>query len=497
MKTKGMRHQLRALAASAGRTGFAYLMDMGTGKTWTAIADVERSYAQGAIEGMLVIAPKGVHTNWLRLEIPQHLGCEWVGAQYVSKPNRRQAAAAEALYAPRAAKQIPPLRIFVINIDALNTPAGFAAALKFCRTFDTFAIVDESSRIKTHNSKRTERVLSLSPHTKIRRILSGKPATNSPGDLFSQFEFLESGLLGTTSYRSFFARYAELIPETSALYKAAKERAKSAFANPQIVARDSKGMPKYRNLDKLQALIAPHSFRVMKAECLDLPPKVYQVRYFELDAAQMRIYTKLEDELRVQLEEDGEELTVTALARIVKLQQVTSGFVNIEAAPALIPGTKNPRLALLEEVIEDVGHEPFIIWARFTEEIRQICDLLRSLDVPFVQYTGATKDAERIAAIDALQNGRARAFVANPQAGGIGLTLTAAKSAIYYSNDYNLDTRSQSEDRNHRKGTTGDKILYVDLCASGTIDETIALALQRKNNMAAAIVGDLKKGKKV
>lgn len=138
--------------------------------------------------------------------------------------------------------------------------------------------------------------------------------------------------MGTTSYRSFVAEYAELLPPNNNLVK--HIRGNNANAQPQIVARDAMGRPKWRNLDKLQRLIEPHSYRVLKKDCLDLPEKLYTTRYFQLTPALRGIYDELDANLRIEL--DGETNTVTALGALVKLQQVTSGFVMMagEDAPA-------------------------------------------------------------------------------------------------------------------------------------------------------------------
>jgi SNF2 family DNA or RNA helicase len=91
--------------------------------------------------------------------------------------------------------------------------------------------------------------------------------------------------------------------------------------------------------------------------------------------------------------------------------------------------------------------------------------------------------------VDDFQNGDADVFVGQPQSGGIGLTLTTAETVVYYSNDYNSETRKQSEDRCHRIGTRN-PVTYIDITASDTIDEAIVRALQRKADLAALILGD-------
>lgn len=489
MKTKGMQHQIAALRAMNGREEFALLMEMGTGKTWVFMADAERAYAAGQIDAMLVVAPKGVHTNWTRRQIPEHMDTDILMAEYHSgAKSKKYLKSLDALFAPREEGAPPPLRVLSMSIDAIVTKQGFDFARKFLLATRAMLVLDESARIKNPGALRTKRALQLAPLAEMRRIGSGAPVTNAPMDIFSQFEFLRSGLLGTTSYRAFVAEYAELLPPEHGLMRhiLRSTPAHQRRSLPQVIARDADGRPRWRNLDKLQALIAPHSFRVLKSECLDLPPKVYTTRSFQLDPAQRRTYDTLAETLRIEL---GPEPTpVAALAALSKLRQVTSGFVIVEGVPRLLPIASNPRAQLFMEVVEDVTGQ-FIVWAKFVEEIRQICDMLKASGLPFVEYHGAISAADRESAVDAFQSGAARAFVGQPQSGGIGLTLTAASTVIYYSNDYNLDTRIQSEDRAHRIGTRSN-VLYIDLVAEDTKDEEIAIALQRKTETAAAVLGD-------
>jgi SNF2 family DNA or RNA helicase len=482
MKTKGMAHQIAGLNAMIGREYFALFCDMGTGKSWMALADAERLYKAGEIDSLLIIAPRGVHTNFARREIPTHLEVPYTSAYWLSGASKRHLATIERLYQDDAKGT---LRIFAVNIDAVNFDTGHAAVMRFLRSGKAMILVDESSRIKSPDSGRTKKVLALARWAKYRRIASGTPITNSPIDVFSQFEFLSSGLLGTPSYRAFVAEYAQLLPPGHHLMRHIAQR--GGHGTPQVVAKDAAGRPIWRNLDKLQRMISPHAFRVTKAECLDLPPKVYEQRYYELTASQRRAYTRASDELRIDL--NGEVITLEALGALMKLQQIAAGFVMLDGAAHVLEVENNPRLDTFMDVVEEVEGQ-FIVWARFKEELRQIAELLRKAGMEVVEYNGSVNAAMREQAVDDFQSGRARAFVGQPQSGGIGLTLTAANTVIYYSNDFNLETRLQSEDRAHRIGTKR-TVVYIDLVATDTIDEAITRALQRKEEVASAILDNL------
>jgi SNF2 family DNA or RNA helicase len=481
-----MRHQIEALRLCNGRDFYALFMEQGTGKTWTILADAERCYAAGTIDALFVLAPKGVHTNWTLREIPEHLAAPCVAEAWTSGAGKRRRAEMERLLRPRDADEVVPMRILTMNYDAVMTKDGFEFAARFLRATRAMMVLDESHRVKSPSAGRTQRVMRLRPLAQTVRISTGTPMTNAPLDVFSQFEFMEPGLLGTTSYRAFTAEYAELVPNDSRMMANIIKRNPKA-AHAQIVARNPDGSKRYRNLDKLQRLVSPHAYRVLKRQCLDLPEKIYKQQFFDLSAPQRAMYDVLEEELRIYLE-DGRIETVDGIAAMVKLQQITSGFVNIDGSPMLLPAKDNPRMGALLEIVEDLDG-PFIVWARFREELRQIAAALAEAGVETATYHGATSTADREAAVDGFQSGTVRAFVGQPQAGGIGLTLTKAETVVYYSNDFNLGTRLQSEDRCHRIGTRHN-VVYVDLVATKTLDGPIARALQRKTAVAAEILGD-------
>jgi SNF2 family DNA or RNA helicase len=485
MKTQGMQHQLQAVQRMVGRRTYALFMEQGTGKTWTLLADAERLYAKGSIDSVLVVAPNGVHLNWVTREIPAHMEGTIVARAWRSGAGARHMRALEELFQPRPVGAPPPLRVLAMNIDALVTKKGCACAERFLLSGKALIILDESSRIKNPDAARTKALMRLRRMAVGARIASGTPVTNSPVDIFAQMEFLESGLLGTTSYRAFVAEYADVLPNTHPLIQNMVSRnPKAAYA--QVIARNPDGSPRWRNLDKLQRLLEPNSFRVLKKDCLDLPDKIYKTITFELDAQQQRAYDKMQDELRIELG-DNTELPVSELAALIKLQQITSGYVNTPMGVRYV-SSDNPRLKTLLDAIEDVEGK-FIVWARFREELDAISDALTDAGVACVQYHGGVSRDNREAAVDQFQNGDVRVFVGQPQSGGIGLTLTAAETVFYFSNDFNLETRLQSEDRAHRIGTKKN-VVYIDIAAENTIDEQITKNLRRKKRTAALVLGD-------
>jgi len=497
MKTTPMKHQAvgtKLLAENPEYYGLG--AEQGTGKTWMLLADLERAYEAGEVDALAVLAPKGVHTNWTRREIPAHVELETDSIAWVAGPGVRAKRELRRLLTPDKIRGDLP--VLAMNIDAVNTPTGQGYLRNFLRKYRCMFVLDESSRIKNPAARRTKRVLSLATLAASRRIASGTMMPNGPPDLFAQMEFLcpDGKLLGTTSYRAFVAEYAQLLPRNHGQMKhviegiARRKRKKMEEIPdawlPQLVARDAMGAPLWKNLEKLQAMLKPHVFRVLKKDCLDLPEKIYQTYGFTMPSSQRGVYAVAEEQLR--FERDNGELDIfNALTKIMKLRQIVSGFIMLDGEATELPALKdNPRMKLFLELVDDLDGQ-FIVWATFREELAQIAQALRDLDITCVEYHGGVKTKDRETAVDDFQDGRARAFVGQAQSGGLGLTLTAAETAIYYSNDYNSETRLQSEDRCHRIGTEHN-VLYIDIVAEGTIDERIIAALRRKEDVANTVL---------
>jgi len=489
MKTEPMTHQTEGCARLARHDVFALGAEQGTGKTWMLLADLEQRFLDNDLDAALVVAPNGVHVNWVAREIPRHLGVPVSTAFWLSGASKRHMATlTRQLH--RDDWEVRKLVVLAMNIDAINTKSGLEHAEAF---FDSFAprrvamIIDESHTIKSIDAKRTRRAIELGHRARVRRIASGTLVANSPLDLFSQYEFLDTGLLGTRSYRAFVGEYADTLPPNSPLVQNIMRKT-GARGSPMIVARNTDGTMKFRNLDKLSRLLAPHTYRVTKDECLDLPPKIYQTMFFELDPEQRRAYDQVARQ-KNWLKEDGTIDTFTALTVITKLRQVTSGFILVDGEPSDRLNAA-PRMAALEEIIDSCTG-PMIIWASFREELRQIGIMLRARKEAVREYHGGTNQDDRTAAINDFQEGRARIFLGNPAAAGLGLTLTAAETVVYYSSSFSLSERLQSEDRCHRIGTTK-HVLYIDIAGRDTIDERIASALQSKKLTAEIVMEGMK-----
>lgn len=458
---------------------------MGTGKTWIIINNIADLWASGDCDAALILAPNGVHSNWTRLELPKHMP-DWVRFQAVAwNPMPKKTEKEDLLSIIN--NEDSSLRILTMNWEALQTGKGLAFAKKFVsQTKKLMIVADESDSIKNPSAKRTKALFDLKDFAKWRRIMSGTPINNAPFDAYTQFNFLDDSILGVPSFYAFKAEYAEMLPRNNPLVAKIRHRTRGT---PQIVARGKNGAPKYQNLDKLSNLIAPHSFRVLKSECLDLPEKIYKTIFFDLTPEQSQCYKEIKEECRIVFE--GEESIFNKLVAITKLSQVTSGYVLIpEADEAIrIPG-ENPKLKLLVERIKSITGK-IIVWARYRAEIEDITNALDDADISYVEYHGGISKKDRTAAIDEFENGDAKIFIGNQQAGGTGITLVAASFVIYFSNNFSLRDRLQSEDRAHRIGQSKN-VTYINIVAKNTIDEIVVKALLNKKDVAETIIKEFR-----
>jgi SNF2 family DNA or RNA helicase len=332
-------------------------------------------------------------------------------------------------------------------------------------------IVDESTTIKTPTAQRSKNICKLSSFIKYKRILTGSPVTKSPLDLYQQCAFLSKDLLGYPSFVAFRARYAVM--------KQINMGPNRVILIPQY----------YTNLDELEAKLKKFSYRVRKVDCLDLPEKVYQQRYVQFNDVQKKAYESLKRNARAIIE-DKEVSFANKLTEILKLHQVCNGYIKTDDQE-IVPFENDPKLDELLSIIEE-SEGKFIIWANYIHNIKTVVKTLIKLygEESVVAIYGEITTENRKKAVEDFQNNeKVRFFVGNPSTGGYGLTLTEASYVVYYSNNYNLEIREQSEDRAHRIGQSKN-VTYIDLIIDKTIDSHIISALKSKIKISAQTMGE-------
>lgn len=441
--------------------GFGFLFEMGTGKTLTSIATMGVMYQMGAIEKVLIVAPTSVCPVW-----PKDIGdyadfkCK-IGVLLGTKQQR--------LKELEAVKKCPlkALKVAVINYESTWRDDIFEA-LKDWQP--DLIIADESQRIKTHNAQQSKAMHQLGDIAKYKLILSGTPVQNNAIDIYSQYRFLDSSVFGT-NYYAFRGRYAIM----------------GGFNQKQIVG--------YRDLDTLIKKEYSIAYRVTKDEALDLPEQTFITRNIPLTGKAKALYDKIKKDSYAELESGGQITAPTVLTKLLRLQQFTGGF--IQPDDGLKPEyVFDGKINALEDIIDDYvfGEEKkLVIFCRFRPEIDIITKLIEKKKVGYISIYGDVKIEDRGDLVADFQNNpNTKIALLQIDTAGLGITLTAADTCVYYSVNFNYAAYSQSLARIHRIGQRN-VCTYINLIVEKTIDNKVFKALAAKEDLAATVVDDWKR----
>ena len=463
------KHQSDALEASWDEADYALFCEMGTGKSKILLDTIGLLLTKGDINAAIIVAPKGVYKNWQKMELPKHLPDDIIAKSDIVTWSANQSVAQKKML-EQGLRTDDRYKILIINVEAFSSERGSSYALKFAATHKCLMAVDESTTIKNRSAARTKSIIKVGSYAKYRRIMTGSPVTKSPMDLFSQCSFLGSSLLGHSSFYTFQNRYAKMI-----------RRSVGSHSFNQVVG--------YQNLEELSNKLDKFSFRVLKKDCLDLPEKIYIKRTVEMTDEQAVAYGTMKRHAMSILEQGKETVSAkSVLTQLLRLQQICAGSVTSDSGTVTqIPSNKmSELLSALEEVDGKV-----IIWATFVYDIKHITEELNAVFGvgSAASYFGDTEADARQRIVDEFQNpnSKLRFFVGNPRTGGYGLTLTEAKTVIYYNNMFDLEVRLQSEDRAHRIGQKNN-VTYIDLVTENTVEEKILKALRDKIDIATLVL---------
>lgn len=485
MKTTPYSQQSAALDRAWGLDRAAFFMEQGTGKSKVAIDLNSAHLLQGTIDCWVVFCPNSVRENWLG-EITTHCPVEDVhvailGDLTPANTARRVAAAVGASKC-----------ILVVGFESIQQKyrgGRVYDALVESLVDRRFSVtVDESHWVKSHDANRSRTVEFIASMARLVQIMTGTEVSKDLLDLYQQFEILDPEIIGCGSYYSFRNRYAIM----------------GGYDNREVVG--------FQNVEELVERIRPYVYQCRKAECPDLPEKVYTKRFVTMTPEQARVYKQLDKEMESQFLDVSRRgasirvLVADALAKYNALQQVTGGFVNYDDQPEeFIPKTRktawlvqpleNPKVRELIAVVEENPEAKIIVWAKFRHELASIAAGLRDKfgASSVVEYHGGVSTVDRSLNLAEFKKGRARFFVANQATGGTGLTINEANVVVYFSNSLKLVDRLQSEDRCHRIGQ--DKtVLYVDLVCRGTVDEKVIRSLSAKLDLAEYVKSEMKGG---
>jgi SNF2 family DNA or RNA helicase len=451
--TQLLPHQAAAFTKLSKLKVGALYMEQGTGKTRTTLELVKARLDKKKVEVVLWLCPCSVKRN-LKEDIGYHCG-------------------------------VMPDEIIIRGIESLSSSDRLYLMLtRLVTEYKVFLVVDESNLVKNKAAIRTSRIIELAKHCSYKMILNGTPVSKSEADMFAQWYILDWRILGYESYYSFAANHIEYwtikLPD-----------------GREIVDRDR--VKNVLNISYLTEKIAPYTYQIKKSECLKLPEKRYRSRAFYMTDEQKKLYDRVKFDYLENVDEFKSE---TIYKLFTALQHVTSGRIvttgpkermlveNIFEDPA-----ENPRIKELLYLIKDIDGEKAIIFAKYQSELDEIAEMLNRQGKTYTMFTGKVNQTQRQANRE-LFRGPVQFLLANKTCGAYGLNLQFCHNVIYYSNDFDLATRMQSEDRVHRIGQTNPVNIY-DIYSPGCIDEFISDCLSRKEDMVARFKAEISKLKEV
>lgn len=473
-KTKPMSQQLQALRLAWPHREFAFFMEQGTGKSKVYIDLAAARWLRGQIDTLIVLCPNGVKPVWCDMEEGElALHCP-VSYMFVNFSAGAELETFNNMESP------DHLKVIIAGIEMFSQGRSWKQVLAYASNNKCMVVVDESSALKNHKSNRTANITLVGGYAEYRNIGTGTEISQGVQDLFGQFTFLNSRIIGCLSP-------AKQLPSFTVFKN--KYCVMGGFKNRQVI--------EYQHTDDLFDRLRPHTYVVRKEDCLDLPDKVFEKVVVQLTKQQRQAIDDLYHDYET-LQENRTLTVSTVLERLTRYQQIIGGtfpFREGDEDYQTVPlSGGNPKLdALMDIIINTPERVKVIIWARFIPEMKYIAEALekRYGRQSYRTYNGATEDDDRIKFKQEFQDPESgvRFFISN-RTGSRGLTLTAATLVVFYSNSFSYEDRKQSEDRCHRKGQNN-KVTYIDLEAADERDEMILTALKRKQTIAEFVKEEL------
>lgn len=475
-------HQREAIDFLVKRNGALLTLDMGLGKTRCALVAAQQLFAAKKIDRVVVLCPAAVRISWAE-EIDK-LNADQYGAyslgRYDVKKQEFFFQSHEARNVEEWGKHAVPVTL--VSYALLPQARHVTALRKWCAEGKTLLVCDESSFLKSRTAKQTKGSAVIARASKYCWLLTGTPIANSPLDLYGQALVMSNGdgpLKGFSNFYHFRARYAQLVTQYMG---------KKSF---QTVVG-------YQYLDELTERFRPYVLRRTKSECLDLPPKTFEVREVALSEATWRTYQELKRDALLNLGNGNIRPEPNAAVRITRLAQLTSGYagqvISGDDPECMENQGRDVSSEKLDWVVNEVlsgelsDEQAIVIWTRWRRESIRLQEMFAT-KIEVYRIFGGQQDKHRSFDVQAFQtSAKRRVMIAQVHAGGFGITLHAASTAIYLSNSFSHVDRVQSSDRIHRIGQHH-PCLYLDVLACGpksqpSIDHYILKALNEKKNIS-------------
>lgn len=446
--------QYGLLPSTTHSRGVALLMEMGTGKTLTAVGISGALQAAGKIQRILIVSPLSITSVWSE---------EFT--KFAAYPYKLAVMSGTNEQKKKALQELPAsgLSVAVINYESAWRLEKELAAWK-----PDLIICDEGHKIKSHNTSTSKALHRLGDIARYRLLLTGTPITNKAIDIFSQYKFVNPALYGQSFY-TFRTRYFNMV----------------GYGNHTPVMKHSMEMEFTRKMHSI-------AYRATKAECLDLPETTDIIRPVQLEPAAIKLYKNLVEESFAELS-DGEVTATNVLTRLLRLSQLTGGFICSDDSSKAEQVSK-AKLSVLEDIVDASIQEgkKLVIIARFIPELHAICKMLGKKGIRHSLIMGGVND--RGEQVSQFQNDPdVSVFVGQIATAGMGITLTAASTMVFYSLDYSMSNFEQTKARIHRAGQKF-PCTYLYLVAEGTVDTKVLKALKNKAHLAKTLVDDYRSG---
>jgi len=342
----------------------------------------------------------------------------------------------------------------VINYDSAWRPpfAGWALKQKW-----DLVVADEIHRCKAPGGKASRYLARLGKVARFRLGLSGTPMPHSPLDVYGYFRFIDATIFGW-SYNRFRQHFAVM----------------GGYQNHQVVA--------YDNLDELNRKFYSVTFACGK-DVLDLPPEVHITYTCQLGGEARTIYRSLERDLIAEVR-FGEVTAANALVKLLRLQQITGGYIRTDDGHEV--QIDSAKMNLLRDVLEDIDpQEAVIVFCRFHKDLEAVNRVADETGRRSLELSGRMDELKQ------WQAGEAPVLAVQIDSGGVGVDLTRARYAVYYSLGFSLGSYEQSLARIHRPGQTR-PVEYIHLLAQDTVDEQVMAALARRADVVNSVLQQMK-----
>lgn len=458
-------HQKEGLKRSIPLGHFGYFFDPGVGKTATSIHFMRAMMnKEKKLLPTLILCPPVVVDNWKK-EILMHSNIPENKIHCLTGSGEKRLALIEKTECNG---------VYITNYEALLMDKLFKKFVVLFSEGNGILICDEIHRCKDIKAKRTKKAIELADIAKFRLGLTGTPVLNDMMDLFSQCRIIDKGQRFGTNFFAFRAKYF--------------------YDKNRAMPRD-RYFPDWRPLPtaekEIKAKLDEFTMTAKKEDCIDLPPLVKKRINVELSTEQKRLYDSMKRDLIATFTDNSGRVHASiaelAITKALRLQQIVSGVLRVEGDDGVqsIRIQDNPRKAALKELLSDIApHHKVLVWSVFKdnyEDIRAVCE---SLDLGYVEVHGSSGDKGQ--AVEKFsKDPKTRVLIGHPGSGGIGINLVAASYAIFYTRNFSLEHRLQSEARNYRGGSTvHDKVTWIDLVAPNTIDELVLKSLESKQELS-------------